>query len=57
MYELFSHAALYALGVGLTSPDPSMTIKTEQDVEIPLGTPVETKMKNSSLLYNEYPFT
>lgn len=39
----------------MTIPDPKETT-TIDGVEVPYGKPVPSGIKNSSLLYNEYPF-
>lgn len=44
-------------GVGKTQPDPAAAVKTENGVEIPLGEGVTNLDEDSSLLYNEYPFS
>ena len=45
------------LGIGRTGPDPSMSHKTEDNIEIPMGTGInQPDGTRSSLLYNEYPF-
>ncbi|XP_057375283.1 poly [ADP-ribose] polymerase 1-like [Daphnia carinata] len=41
------------LGVGKTEPNPEES-KMMGDVKVPLGKPIPTKVKNTSLLYNEY---
>merc|ERR1712228_686323 len=41
-------------GVGRTSPDPSLEKKLPDGVVVPLGSGVETKDLQTSLLYNEY---
>ncbi|EFX75651.1 hypothetical protein DAPPUDRAFT_55885 [Daphnia pulex] len=41
------------LGVGKTEPNPD-EFKMLGDVKVPLGKPAPTKVKGSSLLYNEY---
>ncbi|XP_046454174.1 poly [ADP-ribose] polymerase 1-like, partial [Daphnia pulex] len=41
------------LGVGKTEPNPD-EFKRLGDVKVPLGKPAPTKVKGSSLLYNEY---
>lgn len=44
-------------GMGKTHPDPAAA-KTLHGIEVPVGKGVPMKdVKNSSLLYNEYPFT
>ncbi|XP_022914189.2 poly [ADP-ribose] polymerase [Onthophagus taurus] len=40
-------------GVGRTHPDPN-EIKKLGEAEVPVGKPTQQKVKNSSLLYNEY---
>lgn len=45
------------VGIGRTGPDPSMSHKTEDNIEIPMGTGInQPDGTRSSLLYNEYPF-
>lgn len=41
-------------GLGQTAPNPKETVTTSDGVEIPLGKPKDTKVSNTSLLYNEY---
>lgn len=41
-------------GVGKTSPNPSKSHFTESKVEVPIGTPQKSGVKDTSLLYNEY---
>lgn len=43
-------------GIGRTYPDPEKSKILEDNVEVPLGTPIEDKNTQSALLYNEYPF-
>lgn len=44
-------------GLGKTHPDPSAT-KTIDGIEVPIGKGIRVaEANNSSLLYNEYPFT
>lgn len=42
-------------GLGKTYPDPSKSKFIEDNVEVPLGPPLEDKKIDSALLYNEYP--
>lgn len=44
-------------GVGKTCPDPTVTKELEDGVVIPLGPGVPAPQINTSLLYNEYPFS
>ncbi|KAJ3056683.1 Poly [ADP-ribose] polymerase 2 [Rhizophlyctis rosea] len=41
-------------GLGRTGPDPNQTVKLEDGVEVPCGTPVDTKETGLSLMYNEF---
>jgi len=41
-------------GIGRTAPDPAMTVKLDDGLEIPLGPGVTTSHQATSLLYNEY---
>ncbi|XP_047140981.1 poly [ADP-ribose] polymerase 1 isoform X1 [Hydra vulgaris] len=41
-------------GLGSTSPDPSMDKVIDGEVLVPLGKPISTNIKDSTLLYNEY---
>ena len=40
-------------GHGKLMPDPNMSHKTDDGVEIPLGTPIENTELKTSLLHNE----
>jgi len=40
-------------GLGQTAPDPSESVTLPDGVEVPLGKPVKTKVKQADLLYNE----
>ena len=44
-------------GLGSTQPDPTEVVQTTDGVEIPLGKGIDAPVDNTSLLYNEYPFT
>lgn len=44
-------------GLGSTHPDPDEVVKTPDGVEIPLGKGIDAPVDDTSLLYNEYPFT
>ena len=46
-----------ALGCGKTGPDPSADVTLEDGTIVPVGKGTDTSVINSSLLYNEYPFT
>lgn len=43
-------------GVGKSEPDPAASVTTKDGVEIPLGQGITDLEKDSTLLYNEYPF-
>lgn len=43
-------------GLGKTEPDPKASVTIGDGVEIPLGEGITDIDKNSTLLYNEYPF-
>ena len=45
------------LGCGKTGPDPSADVALEDGTIVPVGKGTNTSVVNSSLLYNEYPFT
>ena len=45
------------LGCGKTGPDPSADVTLEDGTIVPVGKGTNTSVVNSSLLYNEYPFT
>ena len=44
-------------GCGKTDPDPSADVTLEDGTIVPVGKGTATSDVNSSLLYNEYPFT
>lgn len=44
-------------GLGKTYPDPAQSVVMADGVEIPLGKGIPSPHTNTSLLYNEYPFT
>jgi len=44
-------------GLGRTAPDPSGNYTTKEGVVIPMGPGNSTSVNNTSLLYNEYPFS
>lgn len=46
-------------GLGVTMPNPDETVTLEDGVEVPLGKPTKqfSDRSQTSLLYNEYPFT
>ncbi|XP_023213752.1 poly [ADP-ribose] polymerase 1-like [Centruroides sculpturatus] len=44
-------------GCGATIPDPKQVIKNDDGLVIPAGKPVNSKISNGDLLYNEYPFS
>ena len=44
-------------GCGKTGPDPSADVTLEDGTIVPVGKGTNTSVVNSSLLYNEYPFT
>ena len=46
-----------ASGCGKTGPDPSADVTLEDGTIVPVGKGTATSVVNSSLLYNEYPFT
>jgi len=41
-------------GLGTTMPNPKDTIQWEKDIAVPLGKGVPSKVKDTTLLYNEY---
>ncbi|XP_023212370.1 poly [ADP-ribose] polymerase 1-like [Centruroides sculpturatus] len=41
-------------GCGATIPDPKQVIKNDDGLVIPAGKPVNSKISNGDLLYNEY---
>lgn len=43
-------------GCGMCHPDPKDTLVTDDGMIVPLGKGVDSKIGQSSLLYNEYPF-
>ena len=46
----------FVLGVGRTAPDPGSTA-TLDGVQVPLGKGCNTNIDDTSLLYNEYPYS
>lgn len=38
-------------------PDPNASLFIEDKLEIPLGKPISSNIDDTSLLYNEYPFS
>ena len=48
-------APLFITGCGRTGPDPLSDITLEDGTIVPVGKGADTGLKNSSLLYNEYP--
>ena len=48
---------VFASGCGKTGPDPSADVTLEDGTIVPVGKGTNTSVVNSSLLYNEYPFT
>lgn len=43
-------------GLGRTHPDPSHDVTLPDGVVVPKGKGVDSRITNSSLLYNEYPY-
>jgi len=43
-------------GVGRTMPNPAASLMIEDKLEVPLGKPVPSRINDTTLLYNEYPF-
>lgn len=46
----------FSTGLGRTCPDPSGLVTIEDNLQVPMGKGCGSKINNTSLLYNEYPF-
>ena len=52
-----TYVSSLSTGLGQTHPDPSKDIILPDGVVVPKGKGVDSKITNSSLLYNEYPYS
>lgn len=51
-----ANSFLLSKGLGITAPDSKDQKVLEDGTVVPMGKSVQTDVKNTSLLYNEYPF-